>query len=70
MTHQEWCERNASRMFSSIQIPRTSRTNWKEFAEAWMAKYGGTYHNALGVWRTTYHEEHSRDLSNPYIPLS
>jgi hypothetical protein len=69
MTYNEFCERSARNYFSSIKIPPTTRTNFRQFALAWMAKYGGTYNNALGVWRVTYHEEHSRDLSKPYIPL-
>jgi len=69
MTQQEWCERNVRNHFNAIRIPATTRTNWKEFATAWMAKYGGTYHNAYSMWRVTYHEKHSQDLSTPYIPL-
>jgi hypothetical protein len=68
-TKQEHAERQVMRFFSAIQIPRTTRTNWKEFASAWMMKYGGTFNNAYSVWRVTYREEHSRDISNPYIPL-
>ena len=69
MTEQEWCERRVRRYFGGISIPRTTRTNWREFACAWMSKHGGTYRNGVDVWRVTYHEEHSRDLSRPYIPL-
>jgi hypothetical protein len=70
LTHQEWCERQIDKSFRSIHIPLTTRTNWKQFALSWMSKYGGTYNNALSAWRVTYHEEHSRDLSTPYIPLN
>lgn len=69
MTEQEWCERRVDGYFRSIRVPSTTRTNWDEFACKWMRKYGGTYRNALSAWRVTYHEEHSRDLSKPYIPL-
>jgi hypothetical protein len=69
MTYNEWCSRSVTNYLSNISIPRTTRTNWREFASAWSSKYGGTWQNAYWVWRVTYHEEHSRDLSKPYIPL-